>query len=86
MGWVVNVDLGFSLSLSLSLMHTHNIHTHVHRYGYVRLDGSMSIKKLQKIVDKFNDPTVSELATACMCVCVCVCGAYVHVVKMVPLF
>eukprot|EP00042_Codosiga_hollandica_P055647 m.784613 g.784613 ORF g.784613 m.784613 type:complete len:463 (+) comp59157_c0_seq4:552-1940(+) len=26
------------------------------RYGYVRLDGSMTIKKRQKIVDQFNDP------------------------------
>ena len=44
-------------------MHTHahtHTHTHTHRYGYVRLDGSMSIKKRQKIVDKFNDPTVSS--------------------------
>ena len=47
--------------------------THTHRYGYVRLDGSMSIKKRQKIVDKFNDPTVSTYPfTACVYVCVCV--------------
>jgi hypothetical protein len=26
-------------------------------YGYVRLDGSMSIKKRAKVVDQFNDPT-----------------------------
>lgn len=29
------------------------------RYPHVRLDGSMSIKRRQKIVDRFNDPTVS---------------------------
>ncbi len=28
-------------------------------YPYVRLDGSMSIKKRQKMVDRFNDPSVS---------------------------
>ncbi len=28
------------------------------RYLYVRLDGSMSIKKRQKMVDRFNDPSV----------------------------
>ena len=27
-------------------------------YQYVRLDGSMSIKKRSKVVDNFNDPTV----------------------------
>uniref|UniRef100_A0A915BSD9 DNA repair and recombination protein RAD54-like n=1 Tax=Parascaris univalens TaxID=6257 RepID=A0A915BSD9_PARUN len=30
------------------------------RYGYVRLDGSSSIKQRAKIVEKFNDPTSSE--------------------------
>ncbi|KHJ83327.1 helicase protein, partial [Oesophagostomum dentatum] len=29
-------------------------------YGYVRLDGSMSIKQRAKIVEKFNDPESSE--------------------------
>ena len=29
------------------------------RYPHVRLDGSMSIKKRQKMVDRFNDPAVS---------------------------
>ncbi|CAB4069204.1 RAD54L [Lepeophtheirus salmonis] len=29
-------------------------------YGFVRLDGSMSIKKRAKVVDKFNDPTSPE--------------------------
>ena len=38
-------------------------------YQYVRLDGSMSIKKRQKMVDRFNDPLVS----ACVCGgCICV--------------
>ncbi|KAM7444232.1 DNA repair and recombination protein RAD54-like [Porites harrisoni] len=30
------------------------------RYQYVRLDGTMSIKKRQKIVDRFNDPHGSD--------------------------
>ena len=29
-------------------------------YGYVRLDGSMTIKKRAKVVDQFNDPTSSQ--------------------------
>ena len=29
-------------------------------YPYVRLDGSMTIKKRAKVVDKFNDPTSPE--------------------------
>jgi len=29
-------------------------------YGYVRLDGSMSIKKRAKVVDEFNNPTSSH--------------------------
>ena len=34
------------------------------RYQYVRLDGTMSIKKRQKIVDRFNDPHVSSISTS----------------------
>jgi len=30
------------------------------RYLYVRLDGSMSVKKRSKVVDRFNDPAVSN--------------------------
>lgn len=30
-----------------------------HRYPYVRLDGTMSIKKRAKIVERFNSPSVS---------------------------
>ena len=37
------------------------------RYIFVRLDGSMSIRKRMKIVDRFNDPAVSELL--CFIVC-----------------
>jgi len=33
---------------------------HLRNYGYVRLDGSMSIKKRAKVVDEFNDPTSSQ--------------------------
>ena len=29
-------------------------------YGYVRLDGSMSIKKRAKVVDQFNDPASNQ--------------------------
>ena len=29
-------------------------------YGYVRLDGSMTIKKRAKVVDQFNDPTSGQ--------------------------
>ena len=29
-------------------------------YGYVRLDGSMTIKKRAKVVDEFNDPSSSQ--------------------------
>ena len=34
-------------------------------YQYVRLDGSMSIKKRQKMVDRFNDPLVSQYVVSC---------------------
>ena len=30
------------------------------RYGHFRLDGTMSISKRQKYVDRFNDPEGSE--------------------------
>lgn len=30
------------------------------KYGYFRLDGTMSIPKRQKLVDQFNDPTGKE--------------------------
>jgi len=33
---------------------------HLRNYGYVRLDGSMSIKKRAKVVDEFNDPSSSQ--------------------------
>ena len=33
---------------------------HLRNYGYVRLDGSMSIKKRAKVVDQFNDPTSGQ--------------------------
>jgi len=33
---------------------------HLRNYGYVRLDGSMTIKKRAKVVDEFNDPTSSQ--------------------------
>ena len=29
-------------------------------YGYVRLDGSMTIKKRAKVVERFNDPASPE--------------------------
>jgi len=31
-----------------------------HRYMFVRLDGSMTIKKRAKVVEKFNDPCSPE--------------------------
>lgn len=34
----------------------------IHRYLYVRLDGTMSIKKRAKIVERFNSPSVSVLS------------------------
>lgn len=30
------------------------------RYGFFRLDGTMTINKRQKLVDQFNDPTGKE--------------------------
>ena len=37
-------------------------HTSCHscHYGYVRLDGSMTIKKRARVVDEFNDPASSQ--------------------------
>ena len=32
---------------------------HFYRYLFVRLDGSMTIKKRAKIVERFNNPSVS---------------------------
>ncbi len=52
----------YSVLLSLD-MHTYMYMytcTYAVSYPYVRLDGSMSIKKRQKIVDRFNDPMVSR--------------------------
>ena len=43
---------------------TVNVAMVTYRYSYVRLDGSMGIKKRQKIVDRFNDPTVSRVCSA----------------------
>ena len=34
--------------------------SHLRNYPYVRLDGSMTIKKRAKVVDKFNDPASPE--------------------------
>lgn len=31
-----------------------------HRYGYFRLDGTMTINKRQKLVDQFNNPEGKE--------------------------
>ena len=31
-----------------------------HRYGFFRLDGSMTINKRQKLVDQFNNPEGKE--------------------------
>lgn len=35
------------------------------RYLYVRLDGTMSIKKRAKVVERFNSPSVSETLRLC---------------------
>ena len=34
--------------------------TYCGRYGYFRLDGTMTINKRQKLVDQFNDPNGKE--------------------------
>ncbi len=34
--------------------------TATHRYGYFRLDGTMTINKRQKLVDSFNNPEGKE--------------------------
>lgn len=37
-----------------------NAKPRVFRYGYFRLDGTMTINKRQKLVDSFNDPNGKE--------------------------
>jgi hypothetical protein len=37
-----------------------NVKRRSRRYGYFRLDGTMSITKRQKLVDQFNDPEGKE--------------------------
>jgi DNA repair and recombination RAD54-like protein len=45
----VSEDLFFSVALTFFC-----------RYGYFRLDGTMTITKRQKLVDQFNDPEGKE--------------------------
>jgi hypothetical protein len=38
----------------------YDVKRRLHRYGYFRLDGTMTITKRQKLVDQFNDPEGKE--------------------------
>ena len=40
---------------------------YIFRYLFVRLDGSMTIKKRAKVVESFNNPTVSILVFYIAC-------------------
>ena len=44
----------------------------------MRLDGSMSIKKRSKIVDRFNDPVVSAMPTLTSYLWVCLRAATLY--------
>ena len=49
--------LVFETDLSQNKVSMQNLYS---RYLFVRLDGSMTIKKRAKVVDKFNNPTSPE--------------------------
>lgn len=42
------------------IKHALQIANHTNRYGFFRLDGTMTITKRQKLVDQFNDPNGKE--------------------------